>query len=99
MHFLMNIKITIPNKARNGVSFESELKMIFSNFYTYPREVKLALFDIIFNVGMTDLNNQSPVFKKAVKAKDWSTAAKESNRKHPISQERNKYVSLADSYA
>ena len=73
-------------------SFESELKMVFSDFYTYPSEVKLALFDIIFNVGMTDLNNQWPVFKKAVKAKDWSTAAKESNRKHPISKERNKYV-------
>jgi len=30
--------------------------------------------------------------KKAVKAKDWSTSAKESNRKAPISAERNKYV-------
>ncbi len=73
-------------------SFEVELKKIFSDFSTYPNEVRLALFDIIFNVGMTDLNNKWPSFKKAVKAKDWTTAAKESNRKAPISTERNKYV-------
>lgn len=41
---------------------------------------------------MTDLNNKWPSFKKAVKAKDWTTAAKESDRKSPISAERNKYV-------
>ncbi|GAA6169280.1 hypothetical protein [Sessilibacter corallicola] len=73
-------------------NFESELKRIFPDFATYPSEVKLALFDIIFNVGMTDLNNKWPSFKKAIKSKDWATAAKESNRKPPISAERNKYV-------
>ncbi|MCP4267860.1 MAG: hypothetical protein GY777_20205 [Candidatus Brocadiaceae bacterium] len=73
-------------------SFEGELMRIFSDFSTYPSEVRLALFDIIFNVGMTDLNNKWPSLKKAVKAKNWSTAAKESNRKAPISAERNKYV-------
>lgn len=73
-------------------SFEAELIRVFPAFSTYPKEVKLALFDIIFNVGMTDLNNRWPSLKKAVKAKDWSTAAKESNRKPPISAERNKYV-------
>jgi len=35
-------------------SFEGELKRIFSDFSTYPTEVKFALFDMIFNVGMTD---------------------------------------------
>jgi len=73
-------------------SFEGELKKIFTDFSTYPTEVKFALFDIIFNVGMTDLNNKWPSFKTAIKAKDWSKAAKESNRKSPISAERNKYV-------
>ena len=73
-------------------SFEAELKIIFTDFSTYPDEVKYALFDIIFNVGMTDLNNKWPSFKKAIKAKDWVTAATESNRKSPISAERNKYV-------
>jgi GH24 family phage-related lysozyme (muramidase) len=73
-------------------SFEGELKRIFSDFSTYPTEVKFALFDLIFNVGMTDLNNKWPNFKAAIKAKDWTKAAKESNRKSPISAERNKYV-------
>lgn len=73
-------------------SFESELKRIFTDFSTYPTEVKFALFDIVFNVGMTDLNNKWPSFKTAIKAKDWTKAAKESNRKTPVSAERNKYV-------
>ena len=81
---------TLTNKHID--SFEGELKRMFSDFSTYPNEVKLALFDIIFNVGMTDLNNKWPRFKTAIKAKDWTTAAKESNRKSPISAERNKYV-------
>jgi GH24 family phage-related lysozyme (muramidase) len=81
---------TLTNKHIDN--FESELKRIFPQFSTYPSEVRLALFDIIFNVGMTDLNNKWPGLKKAVKAKDWSEAAKESNRKAPISTERNKYV-------
>ncbi len=73
-------------------SFEKELKLIFSKFDSFPSEVRLALFDIIFNVGMTDLNNKWPKFKKSIIAEDWSTAAKESNRKAPISAARNKYV-------
>ena len=81
---------TLTNKHIDN--FEGELKRIFSGFSTYPSEVRLALFDIIFNVGMTDLNNKWPSLKKSIKAKDWSTAAKESNRKSPISSERNKYV-------
>ena len=80
----------LTNKHINN--FESELKKIFPDFSTYPNEVQLALFDIIFNVGMTDLNNKWPTFKKAVIDKDWAVAAKESNRKPPISAERNKYV-------
>ncbi len=73
-------------------SFEGELKRIYPGFDSFPSEVRLALFDLIFNVGMTDLNNNWPSLKKAVKAKDWTTAATESSRKSPISAERNKYV-------
>ena len=80
----------LTNKHIND--FEFELKRIFPEFLTYPTEVKLALFDIIFNVGMTDLNYKWPNLKNAIKAKDWSAAAKESKRKTPVSEERNKYV-------
>ncbi|MGF1724094.1 hypothetical protein [Photobacterium nomapromontoriensis] len=74
------------------ITFEGELKRLFPEFKIYPTEVRLALFDIIFNVGMTDLNTKWPKFKKAIKDNDWATAAKESNRKSPIQAERNKYV-------
>lgn len=73
-------------------SFEKELTVIFPSFSTYPTEVRLALFDIIFNVGMTDLNIKWPNFKKAIKLQNWEVAANESNRKPPISAERNQYV-------
>ena len=73
-------------------SFESELKRVYPEFSTYPIEVKFALFDIIFNVGMTDLNTRWPSLKKAVKARDWIQASTESSRKPPISEERNRYV-------
>ncbi|KGJ86831.1 glycoside hydrolase family protein [Colwellia psychrerythraea] len=81
---------TLTNE--NIDSFDGELKIIFTDFSTYPTEVKFALFDIIFNVGMTDLNNKWPSFMTAIKAKDWTKAAQESHRKSPISAERNKYV-------
>ena len=51
---------TLTNKHIE--SFESELKKIFSDFSTYPSEVRFALFDIIFNVGMTDLKQQMAEF-------------------------------------
>ncbi|MFL0800106.1 MAG: hypothetical protein K6L80_06655 [Agarilytica sp.] len=90
--------LTLSNTDINALtdkhidSFEGELKRIYSDFPSFPSEVRLALFDLIFNVGMTDLNNNWPSLKKAVKAKDWATAATESSRKSPISAERNKYV-------
>lgn len=41
---------------------------------------------------MTNLNNKWPSFNIAIKAKNWTEASKQSNRKAPISAERNKYV-------
>ena len=52
----------------------------------------MALLDLIFNVGMTNLNTQWPRLKKAVLNKNWEKAAQESNRKYPIPPERNNYV-------
>lgn len=91
-------KLTLPNVEIDKLtnkhieSFEKELKRIYSDFDSYPTDARLALFDIIFNVGMTNLNNKWPTFNAAVKAKDWQKAADNSNRKSPISAARNKYV-------
>lgn len=73
-------------------SFYKELKIIYPDFDTFPSEAKLALIDIIFNVGMTNLKNRWPTMNAAIKAKDWAKAAANSNRKAPISAARNKYV-------
>ena len=73
-------------------SFYKELKLIYTDFDKFPSEAKLALIDIIFNVGMTNLKNKWPTMNAAIKAKDWAKAAANSNRKAPISGARNKYV-------
>lgn len=73
-------------------AFYKELKLIYPDFDKFPSEAKLALIDIIFNVGMTNLKNRWPTMNAAIKVKDWATAAANSNRKAPISSARNKYV-------
>ena len=72
-------------------SFESELKKIYTDFDKYPSEVRLALFDMIFNLGMTKLKNNWPTFNSTIKAKDWKKSADNSNR-IGIQATRNKYV-------
>ena len=54
--------------------------------------MRLALFDLIFNLGMTKLKNNWPNFNKHIKAKDWQKAADNSSRKAPVSPARNRYV-------
>lgn len=73
-------------------TFYKELKQIYTGFDKFPSDAKLALMDIIFNVGMPDLKNKWPTMNAAIKAKDWLKAANNSNRKAPISALRNKYV-------
>ncbi|WP_159819900.1 hypothetical protein [Colwellia sp. 20A7] len=74
-------------------TFESELKIIYgaSEFSSYPNDVKLALFDMIFNLGMPELKDEFPNFNKHMKVRDFKQAAIESNRKD-VSAERNTYV-------
>ena len=73
--------------------FECELKRIYgvSEFASYPNDVKLALFDMIFNLGMSELKDEFPNFNKHMKVRDFKQAAIESNRKD-VSTERNTYV-------
>ncbi|MCF6338768.1 MAG: hypothetical protein L3J84_12605 [Gammaproteobacteria bacterium] len=73
-------------------NFNDELKRLFPDFDGYPAEVRLALLDMIFNLGMTKLRDLFPKLNKAVKAKKWAEAAAESRRKFPVSDARNKYV-------
>jgi len=74
-------------------TFESELERVYGSakFSAYPSEVRLALFDMIFNLGMTNLRTKFPAFNKHIKANNWSDAAKESKRRD-VGAERNQYV-------
>lgn len=73
-------------------NFYKELKKIYSDFDDYPEEARLALFDMIFNLGMTNLKTSWTNFNDAIKSKDWQKAADNSSRKSPVSAERNMYV-------
>lgn len=72
-------------------SFEKELKNVYSGFSTLPGEVKLALFDMIFNLGQTRLKRKFKKMNAAIAKKDWLTTANESNRPD-VNGPRNKYV-------
>ncbi|MDO6764916.1 hypothetical protein [Agarivorans sp. 1_MG-2023] len=74
-------------------SFEKELKVVYgaAAFATYPNDVKLALFDMIFNLGMTTLKNGFPRFNTHIKNQDFDKAALECNRPQ-VSVSRNDYV-------
>lgn len=79
-------------------SFYKELTNIYKkskgypdNFDNLPKNVQLALFDMIYNLGANRIVNKFFNFDKAIKAGDWSKAANESNRSK-IGKERNEYV-------
>lgn len=79
-------------------SFYRELRTLYTvgrgypaNFDSFPHSVKLALFDMIFNVGATKLTNLFPRFNAAIKLEDWQGAAAEANRPD-VSPARNAYV-------
>jgi len=79
-------------------SFYKELVKIYkkSNGYTddfnnMHKNVQLALFDLIFNLGAKKLTTTFPNFTAALKKGDWKKAAPETNRPD-VSPQRNKYV-------
>jgi len=88
------------NKQRDNHirSFYSELCAIFNKrngysdeFDDLPKNVQLALFDMIFNLGAVKIVRLFPNFNLALKAGDWKRAAMESNRPD-VSPARNQYV-------
>ncbi len=71
--------------------FEKELCVLYGrDFVNYPHAVKLALFDMIFNLGMTKLN-RFVKFNKLIKSGQFNKAANECRRRG-IANSRNDYV-------
>jgi GH24 family phage-related lysozyme (muramidase) len=72
-------------------SFHQELKIVYDGFDMFPSDVRLALFDLIFNLGMTGLRKKWPKLNACIAAKDWLGAAENCRRKG-IADARNDYV-------
>lgn len=79
-------------------NFYKELSNIFKkangysdDFDKFHKNVQLALFDMIFNLGATKIMNGFPNFNKALKVSDWKKASTESSRSD-VSPTRNQYV-------
>ncbi|OQY11433.1 MAG: hypothetical protein B6I30_06810 [Desulfobacteraceae bacterium 4572_187] len=99
-HTTLVMKDTDINTLRDKHidSFYKELTNIYkkskgypNDFDKLPKEVQMALFDMIFNLGANKIINTFKTFDKAIKKGDWNTAAKESNRPQ-VATARNQYV-------
>ncbi|MBQ4812682.1 hypothetical protein J8M20_15085 [Pseudoalteromonas luteoviolacea] len=75
--------------------FEHELNTLFCAqngyipFKKMPSKVQLALLDMAYNLGTTNLSQAWPKLLSAIRAENWSAAAQECHRKH-VSEARNK---------
>lgn len=63
--------------------FEAELKARLTAYDSFPDGVKLALLDMIYNLGPHTLLNGFPRLVKAVEAGDWTQAAANCERLGP----------------
>ena len=72
--------------------FKAKLVAAFPDFDSYPDEACAALFDMGFNLGVPGLTSKFPTLCKAVKDKDWATAAKECHRASPVNDDRNDWT-------
>ncbi|TMP30650.1 hypothetical protein CWC00_15805 [Pseudoalteromonas rubra] len=76
-------------------AFEQELARLIcpANGYTrayhqLPENARLALLDLAYNLGTTNLSSRWPKLLAALKREDWQQAANECARKH-VSKARN----------
>lgn len=58
------------------------LRRHYARYDSYPEPVKLALLDMIYNMGASRLFRQFSAFEKAVNAQDWKSAAEQCHRRH-----------------
>ncbi|WP_188151364.1 hypothetical protein [Teredinibacter waterburyi] len=85
-------------KERHILSFYTELAAYYTTtngftkkFDVMPHPVQQALFDMVFNLGITKLRAQYVKMNNSIKIENWATAAAESKRPQ-IGMKRNNYV-------
>ncbi|MBV0933333.1 lysozyme family protein [Marinobacterium weihaiense] len=78
---------------RHIAGFHQELGGLYgrAHFSAMPERVQLALFDMIFNLGLPKLQHGFPRFNRHIRNGDWPAAARESHRRG-ISEARNQHV-------
>lgn len=60
--------------------FYMALLNIYPGFDSMPDQAKIGLFDMIYNLGPEGIEYKFPHFTKAIRARDWATAAAQSDR-------------------
>lgn len=69
----------------------SGLKTAFPDFETYPEEAQMALVDMAYNLGVQGIVTNFLSFTRAVRNRNWTGAANQSNR-YQLFDERNQFV-------
>lgn len=77
--------------SRRVDQFQSGLRRSFENFDSYPEDVRLALLDMVFNLGIRGLTTKFPKFCGAIRRGDWPAAGAESARRG-VAGRRNEFV-------
>lgn len=83
--------------------FEDSLRHIFPDFPAWPEPAQLATLDMAYNLGAGAIPREWPKLTRALRRREWSVAARESNR--PQSREarnlvvRNLYLDAASPVA
>jgi GH24 family phage-related lysozyme (muramidase) len=90
-------KLDLPENAIDAVlhtkveEFLASISAKFPDFNSYPAQACAAIFDMAYNLGVEKLTSEFPNFSKAVKARDWSGAAGECQRRG-IGDARNNWT-------
>jgi GH24 family phage-related lysozyme (muramidase) len=82
-------KLDLPDSAIDAVleakieEITKQLRIAFPDFNSYPAEACAAILDMGYNLGVEKLTTGFPSFSRAVRARDWATAAQECERRGP----------------
>ena len=69
--------------------FEADLRAEFANYDSFPDPIKLALLDMIYNLGANGLLKGFPHLISAIKNGNWSLAADHCTRRGPAPARNN----------
>jgi GH24 family phage-related lysozyme (muramidase) len=91
-------RLDLPDDVINSLlnsrvaEFQARLIAAFPDFQTYPDQACAGLVDMGFNLGVAGLTSKFPTFCKAVRNRDWVTAAKQCHRAPPVNDDRNDWT-------